>query len=106
PSDRFTKHGSFVRPDGAVIASSWAALTDGGLDVAILVTENNVAVEAQLVFSGTKADGTYMGISAWDCSGWTHDTYVSGEYGHLGYSDANYDGLWSDLGGGNLCSDS
>ena len=104
PSARFTKHGQFVRPDGVVVAKSWADLTNGDIAAPIVVTEQDVTAPGGFVYSGTSADGTYMGNSAWDCSGWTHDVFTSGEFGHLGVRELFSSVYWSDVDGGNACS--
>ncbi len=104
PASRFNKNGAaWVRPDGQQVAASWADLVDGTISAPINVTEQGTTYSGPVV-SGVKADGTYMGNAKWDCSGWTHDTLISGEFGHVGFA-FGVDKLWSDANGGNLCSD-
>ena len=104
PASRFNKNGAgWVRPDGQLIATSWADLVDGDILAPITMTEQGGGYSGP-VYSGTKADGTYMGNPAWDCSGWTHDTMVIGEFGHVGVS-WSLDQMWADADGGNWCDD-
>ena len=105
PSQRFTKHGKFVRLDGVTIAESWADLTDGKLAAPITVTEKNTVDAEGTVLTGTKADGTYVANPAWDCNGWTHGAFQLGLFGHLGMREWTGASDWSDLEGGNFCDD-
>ncbi|MBX3203478.1 MAG: DUF1554 domain-containing protein [Labilithrix sp.] len=101
PSTRFTKNGEFVRPDGTLVATSWADLTDGSIAVPINVNEHRTVVAAQWVFSGTKENGTVVDEANVTCNNWTTSVRDGALFGHVGYS--GYTNSWSDLGGGNYC---
>ena len=102
PSTRFKKTGEgWIRPDGKLVAATWADLVDGNIRAPINVTEQG-ATYSGTVYSGTKADGTYMGNASWSCSSWTND--AAGALGHVGHSNTTGVG-WADLAGANHCSD-
>jgi hypothetical protein len=49
--------GGYVRPDGAVVASSWVALVDGTLDAPVAIDQFGAAVGGS-AWTGTEPDGT------------------------------------------------
>lgn len=95
PADRFTKNpGPYIRTDGAVIARSWADLTDGSLHAAInYMVDGKPQPREPFAWSGTTPAGTSAGPNL-DCNGWTDQT--NAYKGGTGDSDMR-DGRWTTL---------
>lgn len=74
PALTFTKSTSaYVTPNGAVIATSWTALTDGTLHAGPIDEDENGQPVPSItdIWTGTRIDGT---SDANHCSGWTNST--------------------------------
>jgi hypothetical protein len=95
PSTRFTHWaGPYVSAgSGYTIASDWADLTDGTLAYPIELL-------GQTVWTATNPDGTYVGSTYGDCSGWTVGSSL--ENGETGSSSETGSG-WSLYGGDDGC---
>lgn len=89
PADRFAQTRSWSRADSAVVAGSYADLTDGMLDNTLVLDEVGAEVPTSTVWTGVGADGTATGAN---CGGWTS---TSGT-GRIGAGSRT--STWTDLG--------
>jgi hypothetical protein len=87
--------GEYQLLNGTIVANDKTDLTDGDLDAAINLTENEDTLGAGNVWTGTIADGTGGGVGT--CTVWT--TSDAGTRGRVGDPTAT-DQTWSDLGEG------
>ncbi len=87
--------GEYQLLDETVVANDKADLTDGTLDAAINLTENETALGAGNVWTGTIADGTGGGVGT--CTVWTTNNF--GTRARVGDATA-VDETWSDVGEG------
>jgi hypothetical protein len=94
PVDRIPD-GEYQLLDGTVVANDKADLTDGTLDAAISLTENDTMLDAGNVWTGTTADGEGGGVGT--CTVWT--TNDAGTRARVGDPIA-VDQTWSDVGEG------
>lgn len=100
PATTFARDGSFVQVTGAVVADSWADLTDGTTDVALDVSETGTTVSGMYAFTGTATDGTPSASS--NCADWTSNGSLEFRFGHVDVAEA---AIWTLDGGiGNGCS--
>jgi hypothetical protein len=91
--------GEYQLLNGTVVANNKADLTDGTLDAAIDLTENqNTLGAGQNVWTATDTDGTNPGVGT--CVNWS--TASNANTSQVGEADAT-DATWTDLGGGNTC---
>jgi hypothetical protein len=86
---------------GAVIASSWADLTDGSLQQAIDRNEYGAAVGSGYIWTATKADGSYN-TDSWGgcgtpmCGGFTIGNTCMGGSAGFGGDSGKVDKSWTD----------
>ncbi|HOI18901.1 MAG TPA: DUF2341 domain-containing protein, partial [Candidatus Woesearchaeota archaeon] len=84
-------------------ANNWSDMLDGS----IMVSGEDGTGYSQLVWSGTKSDGTYKGYDDCDygnCGGWTANSGGAAE-GHWGYQNLT-NGSWLDWNGRSGCDSS
>jgi len=99
PAADFARDGEFVQVNGAVVANSWADLTDGTTNVPLNVTETGGRPSARYAFTGTATDGTLTASS--NCADWTSNGGLEFRFGHVDVAAA---ALWTlDPGNGNNC---
>ncbi len=94
PSTRFV-HATvaYTLVNGAVVASSWSDLTDGGIAHAIDRTESAAAVDPTNVWTNTLADGTAGGFAAdGHCENWLFAS--GGHQGNTGFTSM-VDAKWT-----------
>jgi hypothetical protein len=89
----------YKRVDGTQIAANWAALTDGGLDAAITITETGAVGTSLYVWTATTTDGNIL--FGGDCIGWTDGT--NGATANNGLR-AQSTGQWTQSGFGTSCN--
>jgi len=92
--------GSYVLPNGVVVANNWADLTDGTLNNPINIDENKHNVGVSLVATGTLSNGdnfhnstSYDGNGA-DDKGRYCNNWVGAGWSHVGYTNQT-DYHWS-----------
>ena len=96
PNSSLQKDGYFVRTDGALIAESWAKLTDGQLDVPISFDESGQEIPnegecapSSSAWTGTSLEGDlYPGPN---CQDWYYaEPDLNGTFGDLHATDARW----------------
>lgn len=81
PTTRLTR-GAYVLVTKALVAASWADLTDGTLDAAIDVTEGSVHLSGtQTAWTNTLVSGAAAGTT--HCAGWTSSGMTAGKFGNV-----------------------
>ena len=95
------KDGYFVRPDGEVVAESWADLIDGQLNVPINVFEDGTSpaemgdcMAATQAWTSTNTEGGFNLQLNISCSGWS-TILGNGGYGNIHATDS----AWTQSGG-------
>ncbi|WAS96254.1 hypothetical protein [Nannocystis punicea] len=85
----FAGEGRYVRPDGVVVADSFAALLAGPLLAAIEIDEHGQPVAGAGAWTGTMPDGTAV-PGATHCEDWTSATFAdqSGYFGTPSATDS------------------
>ena len=100
PAARFSQSTTpYVLVNGNTIANDWADLTDGELQRAIDVDENN-ATKVSVVWSGADLNGS--GLNDVNCLSWNSSS--SGQTGNVGSAAATMAG-WT-RAGGDFCNNS
>lgn len=87
--------GRYVLTNGSVVASNWAALTDGDIGNAIRIDESGAIVDAaeqSAVWTATQGNGDYL---AADCISWT--SAAMNEIGRVGDVESMNEG-WTNIG--------
>lgn len=83
PDERFNRDGGpWVLPNGALVATDWEDLTDGGLETPIDLDATGAPVDNPLgAWTNTNWDGTALGA---DCEGWLSDAFdAQGFFGDI-----------------------
>lgn len=100
PTTRFNKSfGTFVLPDGSIIADDFLDLTHGHIQHEINVDSTGKRLGRALFWTGTKADGTSASTFV-TCEGWTTERDSGGVAG----STLETEALWTQYRGGLPCN--
>lgn len=83
----------YIRLDGETIANNWSDLTDGAIQNAINITENNTVLNSDWVWTNSFADGSIRQSSEASCYNWS-STSSGGATGDSSRTDSG----WSDFG--------
>ncbi len=79
----------YQRVDGVTVATNWDTLTDGTLDAAISVTEQNTSTDIANTWTHTRPDGT-VESSDYHCNHWTANQSNVGDQGVDVFSDSRW----------------